>query len=51
MGLRILRRPIRCSLDSHGVSDWSDVSFLWLIVAFFGKKKAIDYFASLGLKN
>lgn len=38
MGPRILRRPIRCSLDSHGVSDWRDASFLWLIVAFLGKK-------------
>lgn len=38
MGPRILRRPIRCSLDSHGVSDWRDASFLWLIVAFFRKK-------------
>lgn len=36
MGPRILRRPIRCSLDSHDVSDWRDASFLCLIVAFFG---------------
>lgn len=38
MGPRILRGPIRCSLDSHGVSDWRDASFLWLIVAFFWEK-------------
>lgn len=50
MGPRILRGPIRCSLDSHGVSDWRDASFLWLIVAFFLGKN-IDYFASVGLKN
>lgn len=49
MGPRILKRPIRCSLDSHDVSDWRDASFLWLIVAFWGKN--IAYFASLGLKN
>lgn len=51
MGPRILRRPIRCSLDSHDVSDWRDASFLWLIVAFFWGGGNIAYFASLGLKN
>lgn len=40
MGPRILKRPIRCSLDSHDVSDWRDASFLWLIVAFGGKNIA-----------
>lgn len=52
MGPRILKRPIRCSLDSHDVSDWRDASFLWLIVAYCGFwGKNIAYFASLGLKN
>lgn len=52
MGPRTLKRPIRCSLDSHDVSDWRDASFLWLIVAFFlGGGENIAYFASPGLKN
>lgn len=49
MGPRILKRPIRCRLDSHDVSDWRDASFLCLIVAFGGKD--IAYFSSLGLGN
>lgn len=41
MGPSILKRPIRCTLDSHDVSDWRDASFLWLIVAFLGKKHSL----------